>query len=393
MTEHKPRIFLCHASDDKARVKKLYHQLKDAGYHPWLDKEDLLPGQSWWAEIKRIISDPYNLVVICLSCNSVTKRGTVQREIKRALDVLEEMPEDTIYLIPARLERCEVPERLAKLHWVDLFEPDGFEKLRQAIDFELGRRERPSQPFEPEMILIPAGEFLMGSDPKKDKYAFDNEQPQHPLYLPDYCIAKTLVTNAQYLAFVQATGYEKPRHWNRGKLPHRREDHPVVWVTWHNAVAYCNWLAETTGKRYRLPSEAEWEKGARGTDGRIYSWGPGWDAKRCNTRESSIGETTPVGTHSDGTSPYDLLDMAGNVWEWTRSLWGKDWEEPDFKYPYNPDDGRENLEAGGDVLRVARGGSWLNSQRAARCAYRGRDGPVLLNDDIGFRVCLTQRQG
>jgi hypothetical protein len=104
LTENEPRIFLCHASDDKARVRELYHQLEAAGYHPWLDEEDLLPGQSWWAEIKKVITDPYNLVVVCLSSNSITKRGVVQREIKRALDVLEETPEGTIYLIPARLE-------------------------------------------------------------------------------------------------------------------------------------------------------------------------------------------------------------------------------------------------------------------------------------------------
>jgi hypothetical protein len=137
---HKPRIFLCHAKEDKPRVKELYHQLKEAGYHPWLDEEDLLPGQDWWAEIKKIISDPYNLVVVCLSDQSVTKRGVVQREIKRALDVLDQMPESAIYLIPARLEPCQVPDRLSRLHWVNLFERQGFEKLRQALDFEVNKR-------------------------------------------------------------------------------------------------------------------------------------------------------------------------------------------------------------------------------------------------------------
>jgi formylglycine-generating enzyme required for sulfatase activity len=142
---HKPRIFLCHAKEDKPWVRELYHRLKDDGYSPWLDEEDLLPGQSWWAEIKKVLSDPYNLVVVCLSCNSVTKRGVVQREIKRALDVLEEMPEDTIYLIPARMEDCQVPDGLSDLHWVDLFEPGGFEKLKGALDFEIDRRLAPKE--------------------------------------------------------------------------------------------------------------------------------------------------------------------------------------------------------------------------------------------------------
>ena len=113
------------------------------------------------------------------------------------------------------------------------------------------RMER-TQPFELEMILIPAGEFLMGSDPSVDKYAQDLEQPQHTLYLPDYYMAKTPVTNAQYAAFVQATGYRQPDHWKGGKPPSGKGDHPVVYVSWYDAVGYCNWLAQITGKPYRL---------------------------------------------------------------------------------------------------------------------------------------------
>jgi formylglycine-generating enzyme required for sulfatase activity len=124
------------------------------------------------------------------------------------------------------------------------------------------------QPIEPEMVLIPAGKFLMGSDPSVDKNARDNEQPQHTLHLPDYYLAKTPVTNAQYAAFVQATYRRQPEGWEHGKPPSGKEDHPVVHVSWHDAVAYCRWLSEVTGRPYRLPSEAEWEKGARGTDGR-----------------------------------------------------------------------------------------------------------------------------
>jgi hypothetical protein len=166
MNENEPRIFLCHASDDKARVRELYHQLKEAGYHPWLDEENLPPGQNWRIEIRRVIRDSNNLVVVCLSNNSITKQGTVQREIKWALDVLEEMPEDTIYLIPARLEDCRPPDQLSDLHWVDLFEPSGFERLTRALDFEIGERQAPSEPemvtpttdhlpLEPEVIKAP----------------------------------------------------------------------------------------------------------------------------------------------------------------------------------------------------------------------------------------------
>lgn len=387
MTVNEPRIFLCHAKEDKPRVIELYHQLKEAGYHPWLDKYDLLGGLPWWTEIEKIITDPYNLVVVCLSNNSVTKRGVVQEEIARALDVLKKMPEDTIYLIPTRLEPCDVPRRLTHLQWIELFEPDGFENLRRALDFEISKRQPPLDPsLEPELILIPAGEFLMGSDAKKDKDAYDAEQPHHHLHLPDYYIAKTPVTNAQYLAFVQAAGHAKSRRWKRGKPPPKnREDHPVVDVTWHDAVAYCKWLAETTARPYRLPSEAEWEKAARGTDGRIYPWGNEWDKDLCNSAEGGPGDTTPVGAYSDGASPYGCVDMVGNVWEWTLSVYKG--------YPYDTKDGREDPEAEED--RAMRGGSWYFSRRYARVSARGHGHPDSFNVflyDIGFRVCVAAQQ-
>ncbi len=139
--ERTPQIFLCHANEDKLQVQELYHKLKAAGYHPWLDKYDLLPGQKWRQEIKKLISHPYNLVVVCLSKNSTTKRGMVQREINWALGVLDEIPEDMIYLIPARLEPCQVPGRLSHLQWVDLFDRlNGFDNLKRALDFEIDKR-------------------------------------------------------------------------------------------------------------------------------------------------------------------------------------------------------------------------------------------------------------
>jgi formylglycine-generating enzyme required for sulfatase activity len=244
------------------------------------------------------------------------------------------------------------------------------------------RRPEPQrrQPIEPELILIPAGEFLMGSDPKKDKGAYEDEQPQHTLHLPDYYIAKTPVTNAQYLVFVQATGQKPPEHWKGGKPPGDKVDHPVVYVTWHDAIAYSRWLAEATGKAYRLPSEAEWEKAARGTDGRIWPWGNEWDEKLCNSKEGGAGSTTPVGQYSPGgDSPYGCVDMAGNVWECTRSL-----KKP---YPHDPEDGREDLEAEGN--RVVRGGAFGFYQGYVRCASRRWDHPDLRDHYLGFRLVVA----
>ena len=198
------------------------------------------------------------------------------------------------------------------------------------------------------------------------------EQPQHTLYLPDYRLARTPVTNAQYAAFVQAAGHEQPKHWKGGKPPGGKKDHPVVFVSWHDAEAYCRWLAEATSRPYRLPSEAEWERGARGSDGRIWPWGNQWDAQRCNSVEGGPGDTTPVGAYPEGASPYGLLDMAGNVWEWVA-----DWydQSPD-RDPKGPDSGQS---------RVMRGGSWYDVAYGALCATRGRNRPVNRYNCIGFR--------
>ena len=235
-------------------------------------------------------------------------------------------------------------------------------------------------PFEPEMILIRAGDFLMGSDPGKDKDAQDDEQPQHTLYLPDYYMAVTPVTNAQYAEFVRDAGLvAPPGHWRKGKPPPDELEHPVADISWRDALAYCEWLADITEKPYRLPSEAEWEKAARGTDGRIYPWGNRWYPKWCNSSEHGPGDTMPVGTYPRGASPYGLLDMAGNVWEWCRSL--------HKKYRYDAGDGREDLEASGP--RVMRGGSFYGGRFDARCAFRFGYPPDFSLNNSGFRVVVS----
>jgi formylglycine-generating enzyme required for sulfatase activity len=210
---------------------------------------------------------------------------------------------------------------------------------------------------------------------------------------PNYYLAKTPVTNAQYAAFVQAVGWQAigskwTGDWAEGKSPPGKADHPVNDVTWDEAMAYCRWLSDVTGRAYSLPSEAEWEKGARGTDGRIYPWGKQWGAARCNANRGDQGDTTPVDVYPQGASPYGVLDMAGNVWEWTRSLWGTNVTQTDFKYPYNLGDGRENRQASGRTLRVRRGGAFGNLPWNVRCAYRNRRYPDFSSRDLGFRVVM-----
>jgi formylglycine-generating enzyme required for sulfatase activity len=225
---------------------------------------------------------------------------------------------------------------------------------------------------EEDMIKIPAGEFLMGSPEGEGR---SNEHPQHALYLPDYYIARTPVTNAQYARFVANTGHEPPRHWKDNTLPSKISDHPVVNVSWDDCVAYARWLGGV------LPSEAEWEKAA-GWDPRTgrkrrYPWGDAWDSARCNSGETRPRRTTPVGQYSpEGDSAYGCVDMAGNVWEWTRSL--------HEAYPYDPEDGREDLKRSGS--RVLRGGSFVSKGDYVRCAYRSHFNPLLHLRYDGFRV-------
>jgi len=222
---------------------------------------------------------------------------------------------------------------------------------------------------EDEFAEVPAGEFWMGDENKCR------------VYLDQFQISRVPVTNAQYRLFVEATKHKPPGHWDGDRVPRDLAGHPVVDVTWHDALAYCRWLSEVTGKTIMLPSEAQWEKAARGTDGRTYPWGNRWVAERCNSAESGKKNTTPVWAYPEGASPYGLLDMAGNVWEWTRSL--------SKSYPYDPVDGREDLEAEG--ARVLRGGSFLNVSRSVRCAVRVRYYPGDWFRDGGFRVIRKEK--
>ncbi len=253
-----------------------------------------------------------------------------------------------------------------------------------------------------DFIHIPAGKFSMGSDPRKDEYAREEEQPQHELELPAFWLAKYPVTVAQFWAFVDASGY-KPEY---DRSLHGQANHPVVYITWYDALAYTGWLDQqmkllakehvskkntalfwqglVSGKlQVTLPSEAEWEKAARGSDGRIYPWGDDFDPNKANTDETGLDGTSAVGAYLGGKSPYGLLDMSGNVWEWTRTIW-----DDSFKYPYKMNDGREDLRQK-DAPRVVRGGAFHYNRVGARCACRYRYNPNLWNDYLGFRVVVS----
>jgi formylglycine-generating enzyme required for sulfatase activity len=240
----------------------------------------------------------------------------------------------------------------------------------------------------PPTVRVESGPFEMGSgkdepDAFNDEYSEGTQGKRHVVDVPEFWIGQYPVTNAEYRCFVHATGYEAPSHWLNGEPPPGLENHPVVYVSWRDAIRYCEWLSGMLGREVRLPGEAEWEKAARWDaakkHSRIYPWEDEWDAASCNTAEEGPGTTTPVGLYPDGASPAGLYDAAGNVWEWCRSKFAD--------YPYRSDDGRESLE--GDDSRVLRGGAWDFSCRLARCAFRSGNLPVVRSVNIGFRVVVS----
>jgi formylglycine-generating enzyme required for sulfatase activity len=290
---------------------------------------------------------------------------------------------------------------------------------RAASGDELGRLSDPRfradawfLPDEPLLgfVEVPAGPFLMGSDKKRDRQALDRELPQHRVTLPTYYVARYPVTVAQFRAFVETSGFQP----GNPTCLRGVDNHPVVRVSWHEARAYCAWLTErflifdfgfVMGGRVdemwlenlkskirnrewvvRLPTEAEWEKAARGTDGRIYPWDGEPDANRMNYN-LNLGGTSAVGCFPGGASPYGAEDLSGNVWEWMQSLWGKDSSQPEFKYPYDPEDGRERLDDNG--RRVLRGGAFSDYEWSVRCAYRHWYVPGVRHFLVGFRVVVA----
>ena len=230
------------------------------------------------------------------------------------------------------------------------------------------------------MVYVPAGSFWMGSD-ENDPDADDDEKPQHKVTLDAFWIDRTEVTNGQYRRCVDDGACRQPSEkgsWTRDSYYDNPDfdDTPVIYVDWEQANAYCAWAGR------RLPTEAEWEKAARDTDKRTYPWGEGIDCSRANywgQDGGCVGDTASMGSYPSGTSPYGALDMAGNVGEWTGSLY-----KP---YPYNAQDGREDPAAGGS--RVVRGGSWYHYQWDVRAASRARGGPSVANGSVGFRCARS----
>jgi formylglycine-generating enzyme required for sulfatase activity len=179
---------------------------------------------------------------------------------------------------------------------------------------------------------------------------------------------------------VDQTGNPTPRYWKNGEIPTNKEHHPVVGISWYEAQSFCEWAG------VRLPNEAEWEKAARSVDGRKYPWGNQTPDKRLCNYDMNVGDTTPVDEYPKGASPYGVLDMVGNVWEWTNTLWGQDAEQPEFPYPFDSTDGRQNPDADETYYRVLRGGAFDRYAKYIRVTYRRRLSPKIKYSVVGFRA-------
>lgn len=247
-----------------------------------------------------------------------------------------------------------------------------------------GKKEAVNPKDGAEMVLVPAGEFLMGSP---EGLGMVGEHPQHRVYLDSYYIYKYEVTNAQFAKFVSETGYDAGTVWKE-RYESEMDQHPVAWVSWNDANAYCRWAGGS------LPTEAEWEKAARGTDGRQYPWGNKWDERACNWHNGpimagmakvfSLGMrgATPVGSYPLGVSPYGAYDMAGNVDEWC-----SDWYD-EMYYGSSPVKNPEGPGSG--EYRVIRGGSFFDSNsNSLRCATRWGIDPNARDFFKGFRCCRS----
>ncbi len=301
-------------------------------------------------------------------------------------------PEPALSVPPVEERKIETPQEAVVLEAVgETAEPVMFRREMGVTRGDANRLTIGGLDF----MRVPAGKFVMGSK-EGGEFDYEWERPQHTIDLAyDYWMAKFILTNEQYAEYLG-----KQKHpvsdWQKKK------DHPVVNVSWDDAMAYCKWFNETFKSDLkmlqppssaagtppgagdlllRLPTEAEWEKAARGAYGNEWPWGNEFDANKCNSAEGKKGGTTPVGAYSSlgGDSPYACADMVGNVWEWTHSLFAK--------YPYDAKDGREDETSRNS--RVLRGGSFNDSRNVARCAYRGNYNPDYRFNGFGFRVCVS----
>jgi len=306
-------------------------------------------------------------------------------------------PEGLGDLLNEGLEK-EADKRLALQAFIEALQKLGLAEKEKAFPtgHEKEQRKTPERQSEPqtgqvrsielgngvnmEFVNIPAGEFWMGAD-DSDPHARDDEKPKHKVYLDGYWIGKYPVTNQQYACFVEEKKHRIPEHWKNGQIPNKREDHPVVFVSWLDSEAFTKWISRKSSLTVTLPTEAQWEKAARGPDGRKYPWGNEEPNNALLNYDMNVGNTTLVGKYPDGASPYGAMDMAGNVWEW---VWG--WH--DEKY-YKSITQKNPLGLKIGEFRIARGGSFFWKDFGPHSYVRNFVVNDLLRFNFGFRCAIS----
>jgi formylglycine-generating enzyme required for sulfatase activity len=421
-----PQIFISYSRKDLTFVERLAADLKSAGCDVWYDVSDLIGGSRWFSEIEmQITNRPYMIVVLSpdsIKSQNVEDEVVLAKQLRKTIIPLKYRGFDGVKLLYASLQQIEVHDEKYKENFNRILQalnikiaPVGRDSIPTAAALKESQTASPTNPnvtiggnivnstvivgngnqvTQPpisnykspitpqkslpdklilngmEFMRVPAGKFIMGCD-----NGLDDEKPQDTFDIPyDYWMGRYPVTNAQYNQF-------KKIDFAKGK-----ENHPVVKVSWNDAMEYCKWLNEMQNAELRmknleirLPTEAEWEKAARSTDGREYPWGNTFDKNKCNSSEGGKGDTTPVGTYSpQGDSPYGCVDMSGNVWEWTLSGYGF--------FPHVHDSGREAKSK--KIERIIRGGAYDDEIRNLRCARRSMNFRFAEWRMQGFRIVV-----
>ena len=449
------QIFLAHASEDKPAVLALYDRLKQAGYKPWLDEKDLIPGQIGRDEIPKAI-EASQIFLACLSGKSANKQGYIQRELRIALDILGEMPPGTIFFIPMRLEECEIPDlrsaevglKLRDIHRLDYWKEDGFEQLERAIthqfnpepeepkkpvivtpplsvfNFEIvgvnakgeqiNKESKQSQYFSEdlgngitlEMVAIPGGTFLMGTEDeeieklvKKFNWeGFRRERPQHEVTVPSFFMGKYPITQAQWKAIASRTDLKVKQDldFNPACFKDRpnSDRRPVEQVNWYDAIEFCARLSKLTGREYRLPSEAEWEYACRAGTTTPFYFGETITGELANYNASRIYAEEPKGEYRQQTTPVGQFHPnAFGLYDMHGNV--REWCADTWHDNYDgaPTDGSPWIENGNDNRSPLRGGSWGFNPTFCRSAIRNYfDRRDYRDNDYGFRVvCVFGR--
>ena len=394
-----PRVFISHSHHDEDFTVKFVTDLTAAGAQVWVDVANIKYGDF----MKRIGEGLHECewVIMILTQNALDS-SAVQMEINAALEQARLHHIKKLFFVTAGTFD---PIRMSPL-WLPIHRYDAvtnYDKALQQIIHALGLQSTsvktstltPTQPvglsktlhnlgftlkrFEgveailPPLKQISEGWFLMGSDLERDVNAYDDEMPFRQVHVKSFSMAVFPVTVAEYAKAVNVKAVNVPRRWEL----QTHLDYPITNISWKDGIQYAEWLSKVTGERWRIPTEAEWEKAARGVDGRIYPWGDVWDTTRSNARAADNHSVVTIGKYPEGVSPYSIQDMAGNIWEWCSTKY-----KP---YPYIATDGREEMHSNHDH-RVVRGGGYSSSARSVRCAYRGHSHPQYYNPDRGFRL-------